>query len=149
MSTVNPITDRRLIAVVQFYEHLSPGHLSQLDALYTPDAFFKDPFHEVRGQLAIAAIFHHMYASLNLPYFRVLTAMVQGDEAFVRWQFHFRFKRKPTTEEIIEGVTHIRFASDGRVQRHRDYWDAAEELYERIPGLAILMRWFKRMASSS
>ncbi len=149
MTTAYPITDKRLIAVVQFYEELSPEHLSQLEALYTPDAFFKDPFHEVRGHQAIAVIFHHMYASVNQPYFRVLTAMAQGEEAFVRWQFHFRFKRNPSTEEIIEGVTHIRFATDGRVQSHRDYWDAAEELYERIPGLAVLMRWFKRMASSS
>ena len=27
---------------------------------------------------------------------------------------------------------------------HRDYWDAAEELYEKLPILGGLMRWLKR-----
>jgi steroid Delta-isomerase len=30
---------------------------------------------------------------------------------------------------------------------HRDYWDAAEELYEKLPILGGLMRWLKRQAS--
>ena len=35
----------------------------------------------------------------------------------------------------------------GRVAFHRDYWDAAEELYEKLPGLGGLMRWLKRRAA--
>jgi steroid delta-isomerase len=27
---------------------------------------------------------------------------------------------------------------------HRDYWDAAEELYEKLPVLGALMRWLKQ-----
>jgi steroid delta-isomerase len=30
---------------------------------------------------------------------------------------------------------------------HRDYWDAAEELYEKLPA-GRLMRWLKRRANS-
>jgi hypothetical protein len=26
------------------------------------------------------------------------------------------------------------------VRRHRDYWDAAEELYEKLPVIGVLMR---------
>jgi steroid delta-isomerase len=26
---------------------------------------------------------------------------------------------------------------------HRDYWDAAEELYEKIPVLGSILRWLK------
>jgi steroid delta-isomerase len=33
---------------------------------------------------------------------------------------------------------------DGRVVYHRDYWDAAGELYERIPLLGALMRGVRR-----
>lgn len=29
---------------------------------------------------------------------------------------------------------------------HRDYWDAAEELYEKLPVLGDLMRWLRRQA---
>jgi hypothetical protein len=30
---------------------------------------------------------------------------------------------------------------------HRDYWDAAEELYEKLPLLGSLMRFLKRQAA--
>jgi hypothetical protein len=32
------------------------------------------------------------------------------------------------------------------ITEHRDYWDAAEELYEKIPVLGALMRWLKKRA---
>ena len=35
-----------------------------------------------------------------------------------------------------------------RITLHRDYWDAAEELYEKLPLLGTLMRWLKRRARS-
>ena len=35
-------------------------------------------------------------------------------------------------------------APTGRVVAHRDYWDAAEELYEKLPVLGALMRLLKR-----
>ncbi len=44
----------------------------------------------------------------------------------------------------IRGASHLRFAGDGRIAMHRDYWDAAEELYEKLPLLGALMRWLKR-----
>jgi steroid delta-isomerase len=31
---------------------------------------------------------------------------------------------------------------------HRDYWDAAEELYEKLPLVGALMRWLKRPHAS-
>ena len=36
---------------------------------------------------------------------------------------------------------------DGRIALHRDYWDAAEELYEKLPVLGVLMRWLKSRAN--
>jgi hypothetical protein len=56
-----------------------------------------------------------------------------------------RFDRR---EQCIRGATHLRFAADGRIAMHRDYWDAAEELYEKLPVVGTLMRWLKRRANS-
>ena len=33
-------------------------------------------------------------------------------------------------------------------RQYRDYWDVAEEMYEKIPGLGALMRWLKKRARS-
>lgn len=131
----------------QFYENLSEASLAQLPALYARDAQFKDPFNDVRGIDAIVAIFEHMYQQVDDPRFFVRTRVQQGADAFLVWDFTFRMKRFSKEPQCIRGASHIRFDADGAVAVHRDYWDAAEELYEKLPVLGGLMRWLKRAAN--
>ncbi len=138
---------QRLIAL---YEQLSPAHLATLDAYYAPDAQFKDPFNDVRGVPAIAQIFAHMFATLDQPRFTVTQHIVQGGQAFLGWEFRFRMRRwRPQVEQCIHGATLVRFDATGRVTLHRDYWDAAQELYEKLPVLGSLMRWLRKSASAT
>ncbi|MFM8557948.1 MAG: hypothetical protein ACKODG_17565, partial [Betaproteobacteria bacterium] len=44
----------------------------------------------------------------------------------------------------IRGATWLEFDDEGRVTLHRDYWDAAEELYEKLPVIGSMARWLKR-----
>ena len=140
--------DPRLARIVDFFEDLSPADLERLDAIYTPQARFKDPFNEVQGIPAIRDIFDHMYRSLRAPRFIILDALGEGDQAFVTWEFRFHLLRFRQEEQVVRGATHLRFAPDGRLDLHRDYWDAAEELYEKLPAVGTLMRWLKRQARS-
>lgn len=136
-----------LARVVRFFETISPASTQEIDAIYSADAFFKDPFNEVRGIADIKRIFLHMFVQVDGPRFIVTDAVEQGDVAFLVWEFRFRMKRFDTaTEQVIRGSTHIRFDANGRVSFHRDYWDAAEELYEKLPVLGSLMRFLKRQA---
>ena len=138
---------QHLARVITFFETIDPASTEQIDALYSADAFFKDPFNEVRGIPDIKRIFAHMFAQVEAPRFIVLEAIEQGDAAFLAWEFRFRMRRFDTkTEQVIRGSTHIRFDADARVAYHRDYWDAAEELYEKLPVLGGLMRFLKRQA---
>ncbi len=131
-----------------WFESLTPQSLGQLGRFYTADARFKDPFNEVRGVPSITLIFKHMFVALHGPRFVVTQQIVDGQQAFLAWEFRFRFKRFDTvTEQVIRGGSHLTLAADGRVSDHRDYWAAAEELYEKLPGLGTLMRWLKRQAN--
>jgi steroid Delta-isomerase len=140
-------TDPRLQQLIRFFEQIDVANVSRLDEVYTPDAFFKDPFNEVKGIEPITRIFRHMFDQVDSPRFVVTDSVIQGDQAFLTWDFLFRMKRFSSDEQCIRGATHVRFASDGRVNFHRDYWDAAEELYEKLPLLGSLMRALKRMAN--
>ncbi|PIF09864.1 nuclear transport factor 2 family protein [Janthinobacterium sp. 13] len=133
-----------LARLVAFYEHLSLESLAQLGAVYAPDARFKDPFNEVEGHAAILAIFEHMFVQVDAPRFVVLESLGQGEQAFLTWEFRFRMKRLVSGEQCIRGATHVRFDGLGRVVLHRDYWDAAEELYEKLPVLGPFMRMLRR-----
>ena len=141
------VDDARVARVVNAFEALAPDTLDALCALYASDARFKDPFNDVRGQAALRAVFDHMFQALDAPRFVIRDVVVQGDQCFLTWDFHFRMKRFNRREQTIHGGTHLRFADDGRIALHRDYWDAAEELYEKLPLLGGLMRWLKRRAA--
>ncbi len=141
--------DPRVARVVAFFEALAPADLGRIGEFYTDDARFKDPFNEVQGQAAIKRIFAHMHIALHEPRFSVRDIVAEGDRCFLTWDFLFRFKRfSPTAPQCVRGGSYIVFASDGRVTLHRDYWDAAEELYEKLPAVGALMRWLKRRANS-
>lgn len=133
--------------LVDFFERLTVERTQDLSAVYTNDAYFKDPFNEVRGLPAVTRIFQHMFVQVEKPRFRITSTVLEGNTAFLCWEFYFYMKKFNPNEQCIRGATHIRFAADGKVEMHRDYWDAAEELYEKLPFLGGLMRWLKRTAN--
>ncbi|MGS0742265.1 nuclear transport factor 2 family protein [Glaciimonas sp. GG7] len=135
-----------LLRLVKFYETLTIANVTLLDQIYAPDAWYKDPFNELTGLPAIKHLLTHMFAQVDAPRFVVTQYMQQDDTAFTAWEFHFRMKRFSTAEQCIRGATHFRFNADELVIYHRDYWDAAEELYEKLPILGSFMRVLKRAA---
>jgi hypothetical protein len=123
--------------------------VAQLHTIYDAQARFKDPFNEVQGLPEIEKIFRHMYVALEQPHFVVTGQVVDGPQAFLTWEFRFRFKRFDTTTlQAVRGASHVVFNEQGLVTVHRDYWDAAEELYEKLPVLGGLMRWLKKRANT-
>lgn len=137
-----------LDSLCDFFERLDARCLDELERHYAADAWFKDPFHEVRGVAAIRAILAHTFAKLPGARFRVIRRFPGADgHAVILWAMDFTMPvtRRPTT---IAGATHLEFDADGKVVRHRDYWDAAEELYGRLPGLRWLMRALARQAAA-
>jgi ketosteroid isomerase-like protein len=131
-----------------YFESITPQSAARIDEIYTADAYFKDPFNEVRGAAAIRRIFEHMFEQVDSPRFVVHEVVAQGDDAFLTWDFLFRIHRLGGREQVVRGASHLKFAADGRIRYHRDYWDAAEELYEKLPLVGALMRWLKRRAAS-
>jgi steroid Delta-isomerase len=142
-------TDPRVQHIVDFFEALQPSSVQRMGELYTPDAYFKDPFNEVHGLAEVQRVFSHMYVALHEPHFVVTSTVTQGDQCFIVWDFKFRFKRFDTvTMQTVRGCSHLQLLADGRIASHRDYWDAAEELYEKLPLVGALMRWLKKRANS-
>lgn len=141
--------DPHVQRIIDFFENLELNSVERMGDLYTADAYFKDPFNEVRGLHEVQRIFSHMYVALHEPHFIVTNSVTQGDQCFIVWDFKFRFKRFDTvTAQTVRGCSHLQLAGDGRIAFHRDYWDAAEELYEKLPYVGTLMRWMKKRANS-
>lgn len=135
--------------IAHYFETLTPQALKELNTYYSEQARFKDPFNEVSGLAEIERIFRHMYASLEHPHFVITGQVIDGNQAFLTWQFKFKFKRFDTTQEqVVLGTSYLVLDAQNLIVLHRDYWDAAEELYEKLPWVGGLMRWLKKRANS-
>ena len=149
----------RLVKIKTFYETLSPDSLDQIGELYAPNARFKDPFQSVQGQGAIRGVFEHMFQlqatsrfivvgitqsvpeTVPVPDTVLVPESISGAQACLRWIYWLELRGKPVS---IEGCSWLCFDAAGYIVDHRDYWDAAEELYEKIPVLSWLMQWLRR-----
>ncbi len=135
--------------LIRFYEELTADSLRHLPEYYAEGAWFKDPFNEVRGVKAIERIFEHMFEQVTDPRFVVTEKLADEEGAVLIWQFHFGVRRwRRVQKQTIRGISHLRFAEDGRIAYHRDYWDAAEELYMRLPLIGTVMRSLRRAFSA-
>jgi limonene-1,2-epoxide hydrolase len=141
LSSVAP----RVARVCAFWESLSRASLATLREVYDDEVRFRDPFNDLQGAAALHALLARMFEQLEAPRFVVREVALQDDGAMLVWDFHYRLRNwQPTRLRQIHGLSHVRFGSDGRVIDHRDYWDAAAEVYEHLPLLGPLLRWLKR-----
>ena len=139
------MSNERVDALVRYFETLTPQSVAELPRYYAADCRFRDPFNDVHGLPALAAIFHHMFERLDAPRFIVRERVVEAPRLLLTWDFEFRFRGwRPQLMQHIHGSSLITFDGAGLVAVHRDYWDAAEELYEKLPLLGTLLRLLKQ-----
>jgi limonene-1,2-epoxide hydrolase len=132
-----------LDVIVHWFETLTRETARDVDRYYAPEAFFKDPFNEVTGIAAVGRVFAHMFDQVDEPRFRILERWEAPHGAMLTWEFRFRL-HGDEAPQLVRGASHLRFAPDGRIAYHRDYWDAAEELYAKLPVVGGLMRFMQR-----
>lgn len=137
----------RLQQLAQYFETLNRTSLARLDQFYAPQARFKDPFNDVSGLPAISAIFEHMFEQLENPRF-IITGQYLGtlqvhEEAMLCWDMRFHARVFGPQEQSIVGCSRIVFDAQGKVLLHQDHWDAAGEMYEKLPFVRVLARWMR------
>jgi hypothetical protein len=138
-SVINLTT--RFEQIIDWFESLTPETLLQINTIYSASARFRDPFNTMTGLAGVTRVYQHMFDSLQHPRFVITNTVLQGVQAFVSWDFNFELRGRSFQ---IEGCTQFVLNAQGLIETHRDYWDVAEELYEKIPVLGSLMRFLKR-----
>lgn len=130
--------------ITHWYEHLSQETLEEIDNFYTEEVFFKDPFNELIGREKVKNIFQHMFTSLNEAHFVFVETLLQGNSAFITWDFIFKFKN---VQYKIHGSSHLKFNELGKIFYHRDYWDVGEELLLKLPIIKSIYKVFQKKLS--
>lgn len=132
-------------AYTRFWETLAPESSLHLPEFVVPDVEFRDPLNQVRGIGGMAAIIAKTFHDLDHPQFIILNVAVTGQMAFIGWTFNFRRKGwGGGAQWSIDGVSEVHFNDAGLVTRHIDHWDAASEIYERLPVVGAVIRFIRR-----
>lgn len=128
-----------------YFANLTEARVAEITQYYAADARFRDPFNDVRGVTEVSRVFSHMYEALHDPRFVIIETILEDNRAVIIWDFTFRIKRyKPRVTQHIHGLSVVRFDERGLVTDHRDYWDAASELYAKLPLIGPVMRFLAR-----
>ncbi len=128
---------------IGFLESLTPERTGELREFCAPDVRFRDPFNDVRGVDAYVRVLDDMFDKLADVRFSVSHHACDGAVCYLRWVLEYR-TRANAARRTIHGVSELLYGADGLIAEHVDHWDAASQLYERIPVLGTVLRAIRR-----
>jgi len=123
---------------------LETDGIDGLLALTTPQIRFKDPFNDVPGRDSLRRVLEKMFEEAPGIRAEVLDVAAgdAADAAYLRWRMTLPSDKGPPL--VLSGMTHLIVTPDALIAEHIDYWDAAEQLYERVPVLGSILRLIKK-----
>jgi len=110
--------------------------------LYAQEAFFKDGYKEVKGVDAIETYFIATTKAIASCHFDIIDVSVHEGNYYFRWIMKLKLNRNKDNPIEQVGMSHVRFASDGKIIFHTDYWDTSV-VFERLPVIGYIIRWAK------
>ncbi|MCF8483481.1 MAG: nuclear transport factor 2 family protein [Rhodospirillum sp.] len=135
-------------AYLAFWSGLTPLTLDRLETVTTDEVHFKDPFNDVVGREGFRAVLAHMFENTKTPTTTILHWGWGGPTVVLaRWRFSAVIPVLGNWR--VEGMSDIRLGPDGRVVSHMDHYDAAEQVYARLPGLGGLLGLSRRRMSAT
>lgn len=137
-------TPEALARFRSFYDEFSAAWIARLEELYAPGFVFQDAFHAVSGDFTVLrAYFSRVLTALAHSKFIVEDLATGADGSYVRWRWEWR-RRATDPLKTVPGVTHLRFAPDGKITHHTDLFDAAGGFYETLPVVGTMLRAIKK-----
>lgn len=135
------MSNARFSEIAEWFETLTPATLTSVGMIYAHDAVFIDPFNQLKGIQSVRAVYQHMFDTLVSPRFVITKSVVEAQSGFMTWDFVFERQGQSLS---IAGCTHFELNEAGLITLHQDYWDPAQQLYERIPVLGGVLRMLRR-----
>ena len=117
----------------------------QWRAVYAEDVHFIDPTQERQGIEAYIKAQDGLIQRCDDVFLETSNVSITGEIAFVEWRMGLNIKG---VEFIYPGTTRLVFGRDGRIVKHRDYFDFVGPTFGPVPILGSLTRWiYKRFVS--
>ena len=126
--------------------NLKSENLTDLEAFYSPDCYFTDPFHKIYGSNKVIKVYKSMFDHLKKPKFEIITFIEKKNVIIFKWNFKFCLKSK-IDEIIVPGLTWIELNESTLIEKQEDYWDSCE-LFNKFFILKYPLNWIKSRIST-
>ena len=127
------------------YNQLNKDNLYLLDNIYSHEATFIDPFKQIQNLSNIKAYFEELYENVKAIRFEFNDANSQGNVHFIAWNMFLSHPKINSGKEFcVPGVSHLKTDEKQKISFHRDYFDAGNMLYEKLPVIGSVISWIKR-----
>lgn len=118
-----------------------------LSDFYHPDIVFKDPIGEKQGINKLDAYFKNITQNMNTCEIKVHATYFIENGAFIVWKITYTHPNLNKNHPVVfEGISQLNFAME-RIIYHQDYFDLGAMIYEHIPLIGRLIRYFKQRLS--
>ncbi|MEQ9813532.1 MAG: nuclear transport factor 2 family protein [Azospirillaceae bacterium] len=121
---------------------LTPEDVEPLRAVLAETVRFVDPFNDITGKDAVLSSLAESYRRFQSVSVTVHDQAIGATAAYLRWTYIFTTRRG--RRFAIEGMSEMRFDGTGRALLHHDHWDAAGQIYEKVPVLGGVLRLIRR-----
>ncbi|RXJ86087.1 nuclear transport factor 2 family protein [Arcobacter sp. CECT 8985] len=113
---------------------------------FDESSIFQDPFQKVIGVEKIYDVFQDMYKTLYSAKFNIKSFSTNDSQSFIEWEFVYKMKNN-SKQSSFTGVSIVKFNNDAKIVSHIDYWDAASNIYEKIPLLGSILKIIRKKIS--
>jgi hypothetical protein len=140
-------TENLVSSLFSLYSRQGSFTVEELLGIYTNAVIFEDPLHRREGIQALCDYLNNIYQSVQDCRFERRGHWVCDETVFVQWDMYLVHTSLNGGKSFsVSGLSQLKCAD--RIFYHRDFFDAGEMLYEKVPVMGVVNRWLKRRAAS-
>lgn len=113
--------------------------------VYTEKAYLNDTLVTHHGSEEIEAYFLKTSETMKSYQVEIDDVFRSGDDHYLRWTMVFAAPALAKGEPIHSvGISQVRFASDGRVAFHQDFWDSGANIFGQAPVAGSVIHFIRK-----
>ncbi len=125
------------------YSELGKPDWSHIFPYYHEDIRFHDSIQRIEGKEEFIEMCNRLAKRCKSLKMDIYNIIMTDNIVMMDWKMTMSFRIFP--EKPIFGATRLTFNEDGLITDQRDYYDLWGDIYNEIPGIRRIYRWFMKV----
>jgi len=140
---IKPLTTDEIKALwSKTYSESGKPDWSHIFPYYHEKIIFQDAIQRIEGIVPFQAMCNRLAKRCKNLKMDIFTIIQEGNIVMMDWKMTMSFRFFP--KKPIYGASRLTFNSEGLIIEQRDYYDLWGDIYDGVPILRRIYRWFMR-----